>query len=82
MGGALWVGGSASHEIHQSLFDGNIAATQSGAVNSVTTNDVPLLVQSSIFNNNEVRLSEGVASFADLTFRIFTASIALEETQG
>ena len=77
VGGALWVGGSASHEIHQSLFDGNIAATQSGAVNSVTTNDVPLLVQSSIFNNNEVRLSEGVASFADLTFRIFTASVGM-----
>jgi hypothetical protein len=74
-GGALWLGGGASHELSQCLFQDNVAISGGGAINWIQTADVDLLVRSSTFVNNQVRLS-GTA-FSDVLFRLFTGAAGI-----
>jgi hypothetical protein len=74
-GAALWLGGAAAHVLSQCLFQDNVAVSGGGAINWVQTDRVDLMLQSSTFINNQVRLS-GTA-FSDLLFRLFTGAAGI-----
>ena len=79
LGGAVLLGGSASHQITSSVFDGNIAQIQGGAITFQVAAALNLLIESSVFVANLVQLT-GDNAFSDVTFRIFTANTGIGGT--
>lgn len=74
LGGALWLGGSASHVITGSIFVSNQALVAGGAVFFQTADALDLLISSSVFLGNSVSLPATEVSQMDVTFRLFTAN--------
>ena len=82
LGGALWLGGTASHVITDSLFEGNQALVAGGAAFFQTSDGLDLLILNSVFLGNSVSLPATEGSLSDVTFRLFTANTGVGSTAG